>query len=55
MSIAISIVEDQRDMRESLVEWLGNAPGLRCVGAHATAEDALRDIPKENPIQVAKQ
>ena len=49
MSIAISIVEDQRDMRESLVEWLGNAPGLRCVGAHATAEDALRDIPKENP------
>lgn len=49
MSIAISIVEDQRDMRESLVEWLGNAPGLRCVGAHATAEEALRDIPAENP------
>jgi DNA-binding NarL/FixJ family response regulator len=49
MSIAISIVEDQRDMRESLVEWLGNAPGLRCVGAHANAEDALRDIPAENP------
>lgn len=49
MSIAISIVEDQRDMRESLVEWLGNAPGLRCVGAHANAEEALRDIPMENP------
>ncbi|MEI6194817.1 MAG: response regulator transcription factor [Verrucomicrobiota bacterium] len=49
MSIAISIVEDQRDMRESLVEWLGNAPGLRCVGSHASAEEALRDIPRENP------
>jgi DNA-binding NarL/FixJ family response regulator len=49
MSIAISIVEDQRDMRESLVEWLGGAPGLRCVGAHASAEEALRDIPGENP------
>jgi DNA-binding NarL/FixJ family response regulator len=49
MSIAISIVEDQRDMRESLVERLGHAPGLRCVGAHATAEEALREIPKENP------
>jgi DNA-binding NarL/FixJ family response regulator len=49
MSIAISIVEDQRDMRESLVEWLGNAPGLRCVGSHASAEEALRDIPGENP------
>ena len=49
MSIAIAIVEDQRDMRESLVEWLGNAPGLRCVGAHASAEEALRRIPDENP------
>ncbi len=49
MSITISIVEDQRDMRESLAEWLGNAPGLRCVGAHANAEEALRDIPAENP------
>jgi DNA-binding NarL/FixJ family response regulator len=47
--ITISIVEDQRDMRESLVEWLGSAPGLRCIGAHASAEDALRNIPAENP------
>jgi DNA-binding NarL/FixJ family response regulator len=49
MSIAIAIVEDQREMRESLVEWLGNAPGLRCVGAHASAEEALRNLPAENP------
>jgi DNA-binding NarL/FixJ family response regulator len=49
MSIAITIVEDQHEMRESLVEWLGNAPGLRCVGAHATAEEALKCIPHEHP------
>jgi DNA-binding NarL/FixJ family response regulator len=49
MSIAIAIVEDQREMRESLVEWLGSAPGLRCVVAHATAEEALRRIPDEAP------
>jgi len=49
MSITISIVEDQREMRESLAEWLGGAPGLRCVGAHASAEEALRKIPAENP------
>ncbi len=49
MSITISIVEDQREMRESLAEWLGGEPGLRCVGTHATAEEALRDIPAENP------
>ena len=36
-------------MRESLAEWLGNAPGLRCVGAYATAEEALRRLPAENP------
>jgi len=49
MSIAIAIVEDQRELRESLAEWLGNAPGLRCVGAHASAEEALRQIPAEDP------
>ena len=49
MSIAIAIVEDQREMRESLVEWLGNAPGLRCVGAHASAEEALQQIPATQP------
>ena len=49
MSIAISIVEDQRALRESLVEWLGNAPGIRCVGAYATGEEALRNIPVQKP------
>jgi len=49
MSIAITIVEDQHDMRESLVEWLGDSPGLRCVGSHASAEEALRRIPDERP------
>jgi DNA-binding NarL/FixJ family response regulator len=49
MSINISIVEDQDDLRESLVEWLGHAPGLRCVGAHASAPEALREIPAVNP------
>jgi DNA-binding NarL/FixJ family response regulator len=48
-AITISIIEDQRDMRESLAECLGNVPGLRCVGAHATGEEGLRDIPGENP------
>jgi len=49
MSIKISIVEDQPEMRESLVAWLGDAPGLSCVGAHATGEEALKKIPQENP------
>ena len=31
------------------MEWLGHAPGIQCVGAHANANEALRDIPGENP------
>ncbi len=49
MSILISIVEDQKEVRESFAEWLGNAPGLRCVGTHATAEEALINLPAEAP------
>ena len=44
-----SRVEDSRGTRESLRELLGRAPGLRCVGAHANGEEALRQIPAENP------
>src|SRR6266702_1307947 len=47
--IAISIVEDQSEVRESLVAGLDNEPGMRCVGAHASGEEGLQQIPKENP------
>jgi DNA-binding NarL/FixJ family response regulator len=47
--ITVSIVEDDRGTRDSLRELLERAPGLRCVGAHANGEDALRSIPAENP------
>jgi DNA-binding NarL/FixJ family response regulator len=49
MSITIAIVEDQRALRESLEEWLGNAPGIRCVGTYASGEEAVREIPKITP------
>jgi DNA-binding NarL/FixJ family response regulator len=47
--IKVSIVEDNRGTRESLAELLGRSPVLRCVGAHANGEDALRQIPHEGP------
>jgi DNA-binding NarL/FixJ family response regulator len=49
MRIKVSIVEDSRGTRESLTELIGRAPGLRCVGAHATGEQALQAIPQEIP------
>ena len=47
--IAISIIEDQPDVRESLVAGLDNEAGMRCVGAHNSGEEGLREIPGENP------
>jgi DNA-binding NarL/FixJ family response regulator len=49
MPITISIVEDDRGTRDSLVELCGETAGLRCVGAHATGEEALKRIPEEKP------
>jgi DNA-binding NarL/FixJ family response regulator len=52
MPITISIVEDNRGTREQLVALLEAEPGLRCLGAYATGEAALRGIPVDGP-QVA--
>lgn len=49
MRIRVAIVEDSRGTRESLTELLGHAPTLRCVGAHPSGEEALRQIPGETP------
>jgi len=49
MRIRVSIVEDNRDTRESLNELLNRAPALHCVGAHSSGEEALRQIPAELP------
>ncbi len=47
--IRISLVEDDRVTRESLTALLTRAAGLTFVAAYPTAEDALRDVPKELP------
>lgn len=49
MRIRVSIVEDNRGTRESLTELLERANSLRCVGAHPSGEEALVQIPTEEP------
>jgi DNA-binding NarL/FixJ family response regulator len=49
MPIRISIVEDNAGMRESFAALLNEAPGLRCVSAHPTGEDAVLRLPQEQP------
>ena len=47
--IKVAIIEDENWMRADLARIISRSPGLRCVGAYATAEEALRDIALQCP------
>lgn len=47
--IKVSIVEDNVRLRESLAIMIDGGNGFSCVSTHATAEDALRQIPQKKP------
>lgn len=49
VKISVSIVEDNSGVRGSLTRLINGAPGFSCVSQHASAEDALADIPKVQP------
>jgi DNA-binding NarL/FixJ family response regulator len=45
----VVVVEDDRELRKQLVELLGTASDIRCVGAFASGEEALKNIPGLKP------
>jgi response regulator RpfG family c-di-GMP phosphodiesterase len=47
--VRVSIVEDNDRVRESLTSLINGAPGFRCVGAHRSAEAAIKLVPEEKP------
>jgi DNA-binding NarL/FixJ family response regulator len=47
--ITVGIVEDNRELRASLTRMVDAAPGYRCVCACASAEEALRELPRAMP------
>ena len=47
--ITVAIVEDNRGTREGLVELLGRSENLHCVGAYASGEEAVRELPARHP------
>ena len=49
MPITVAIVEDDGPLRASLAGILQRAANCRCVGAFASAEEALREIPGLSP------
>lgn len=49
MNKTVAVVEDDSGLRQQLVEILGTATDIQCVGAYASAEDALKKIPAQKP------
>jgi DNA-binding NarL/FixJ family response regulator len=47
--LRVVLVEDQRDTRESWSRLISSFPDFTCICACASAEEALRVIPQENP------
>jgi DNA-binding NarL/FixJ family response regulator len=45
----VAIVEDNQTLRQYLSELIANTPGLQCVCACASAEEALEKIPVQRP------
>ena len=45
----VALVEDSAPLRRHLVRLLNRAPGVRCLCACGTAEEALREIPLAKP------
>ena len=49
MSVTVCLVEDNHEVRESCAALLNGAPGLQCLGAYGSAEEALKKIPLSPP------
>lgn len=47
--IAVSIVEDIKEIRESLKQLLQTSDGFLCLSTYSNAEDALNNLPDVNP------
>jgi DNA-binding NarL/FixJ family response regulator len=46
---SVVVVEDDGELRKQLVELLGTVSDIRCVGAFASGEEALKEIPGLKP------
>jgi DNA-binding NarL/FixJ family response regulator len=52
MSIRVMVVEDNPQLRTAVQTLLNHAGDLTCVGAHASVEQAIEALPKEEPQAV---
>jgi DNA-binding NarL/FixJ family response regulator len=47
--ISVSIVDDEKGLRESIATFVNGSPGFNCLSTYASAEAALSGLAKERP------
>jgi DNA-binding NarL/FixJ family response regulator len=47
--ITVSIVDDEKGLRESIATFVNGSSGFRCVSGYASAEAALKGLPADKP------
>ena len=48
-AIKVSIVDDESQLRQSIVAFINGSAGFRCLSAYGSAEEALKGLAKEQP------
>lgn len=47
--ITVSIVDDEKELCQSIATFVNGAPGFRCVSMYHNAEAALKHLPQDHP------
>lgn len=47
--IAISIIDDDKKLRESIAKFIDGSPGFRCASTYRNAAEALVHVPEDRP------
>ena len=47
--ITVSLVDDEKELRESIRAFIDGSPGFRCVSAYHSAETALKHLTQDRP------
>ncbi|HXD01301.1 MAG TPA: response regulator transcription factor [Verrucomicrobiae bacterium] len=47
--ITISIVDDEKDLRQSITTFVNGSPGFKCISAYSSAKEALQHLPTDRP------
>src|SRR5579863_4496921 len=47
--ISVSIVDDEKDLRQSITTFVNGSPGFKCISAYSSAKEALQHLPTDRP------